>query len=60
MLQFLEDAYDDKKFPNMSADDRIDASYLRRDYESKPSLIDFIIWQVRFVTHNDMVEVPDS
>ena len=59
MQAFLDAAFDDSRFPMMSSDDVIDASYCRKEFQEKPDLIDFMIWQGRFVTKSDYIEIPD-
>ena len=58
---FLDCAFDDKRFPQMSPDDQIDAAFCRKEFgKKKPELVDFLIWTARFVAHSDLVEVPDK
>ena len=60
MQAFLDAAYDDNLLPKMSPDDLIDAGFCRKEFKTKPEMIDFLIWHGRFVTHNDFVDVPDD
>ncbi|MBR4909002.1 MAG: hypothetical protein IKZ43_08335 [Acidaminococcaceae bacterium] len=57
---FLDAAYDDNLLPKMSPDDLIDVGFCRKEFKTKPEMIDFLIWQVRFVAHSDYVDVPDD
>lgn len=50
MQAFLDAAYDDKLLPKMSPDDLIDAGLCRKEFKTKPEMIDFLIWQGRLVT----------
>ena len=60
MQEFLDAAFDDELFPKMSPNDQIDAAYIRKDFgKNKPSIIEYLLWQGKFVTHSDYVEVPD-
>lgn len=60
MQAFLDAAYDDKLLPKMSPDDLIDAGFCRKEFKTKPDMIDFLIWHGLFVAHNDFVDVPDD
>ena len=58
---FLDRAFDDKLFPQMSPDDQIDAAFCRKEFrKNKPSLVDYFIWTTKFVMHTDMIAVPNE
>lgn len=57
--KFIDDAFDDEKFPKMSSDDQVDAAYCRREFKTKPSIEDYMIWSARFVAQTEYVEVSD-
>ena len=49
--------FDDERFVKMSPDDQIDAAFARKEFgKEKPSLVDFLLWSWKFVTHSDVVE----
>lgn len=53
----LDAAFDDEKFSKMDPDFRIDAAYARKEFgDKKPSLVDYLLWQLKHVTHSDEVE----
>ena len=53
----IDAAFDDVRFAKMDPDFRIDAAYARKEFgEKKPELVDYILWSVKYVTRNDMVE----
>ena len=59
--RLIDQAFDDELFPKMSADDRIDASFCRKEFgDKKPDIIDYLLWSGKFVTHSDYVEIPDE
>lgn len=56
-LKQIDETFDDALFFKMSPDDQIDGAYARKEFgNKKPSLIDYILWTGRFVTHSDDVE----
>ena len=57
ILADLDAAFDDEKFPKMDPDFRIDAAYARKEFgDKKPSLVDYLLWHLKFATHSDIVE----
>ena len=45
------------QFVKMDPDSRIDAAYARKEFgDKKPSLVDYMLWTAKFVTHSDVVE----
>ena len=60
MQKFLDDAFDNKRFPTMSADDQIDAAYARKEFgKRKPSIAEYSAWVTKYSTHMEMFEVPE-
>lgn len=57
--KFIDDAFDDVKFLKMSSDDQVEGAYCRKEFKTKPSIEDYMIWSVRFVAHTEYVEVLD-
>lgn len=61
MQREIDATFDDELFPKMSPDDQIDAAYARKEFgKNKPSLVDYMLWAGKFVTHSDYVEIPDE
>jgi len=53
----IDATFDDERFVKMSPDDQIDAAFARKEFgKEKPSLVDFLLWSGKFVTHSDVVE----
>lgn len=53
----IDAAFDDAKFVKMDPDSRIDAAYARKEFgDKKPSLVDYMLWTAKFVTHSDVIE----
>ena len=53
----IDAAFDDARFARMDPDFRIDAAYARREFgDKKPSIVDYMLWTVKFITHCDEVE----
>lgn len=53
----IDAAFDDKQFVRMDPDFRIDAAYARKEFgDKKPSLVDYMLWNLKYVTHSDVVE----
>lgn len=60
MQREIDDAFDDERFPKMLPDDQIDAAYARKEFgRNKPSIVDYMLWMGKYVTHSDYVEIPD-
>ena len=58
---FLDNTFDDKLFLKMSDDEKIDDLHCREEFGSKkPSVIDYILWSGKYVTHSEYVEIPDE
>ena len=64
MRQKIEDdlnrSFHDASFVKMDSDAQIDAAFLRRAFKEKPSVEDYVVWTATFVTHSDMIEIPDE
>lgn len=59
--QEIDDTFDDAKFVKLPADQQIDAAYARKEFgRNKPAMIDYMLWTFRFITHSDLVEIPDE
>lgn len=57
ILEDIENTFDDRKFPQMDPDFRIDAAYARKAFgDKKPSLVDYLLWSFSFVTKSEYVE----
>lgn len=57
---FLDQAFDDRLYPKMSPDDQIDAAHCRKAFNNtKPALVDYMIWSVTLATHSEYIEIPD-
>ena len=42
----------------MDPEARIDAAYARKEFgDKKPELVDYLLWQAKFVTKSDYVEL---
>ena len=53
----IDATFDDERFVKMDPDSQIDAAYARKEFgKNKPSMIDYMLWSLRFVTHSDEVE----
>ena len=61
MQDEIDAAFDDEKFAKMDPDAAIDAAYARKEFKGvKPSLIDYMLWSVKFVTKSEYVEIADK
>ncbi len=57
----IDATFDDEKFAKMDPDAAIDAAYARKEFKGfKPSLIDYMLWSVKFVTKSEYVEIADK
>ena len=57
MLDDIDATFDDEKFARMDPDFAIDAAYARKEFgKNKPSLVDYMLWMGKFVTHSEYVE----
>ena len=57
IIEDIENTFDDAIFVKMDPDFRIDAAYARKAFgDKKPELVDFLLWQVGFVTHSEYVD----
>lgn len=57
-IEEIENTFDDEKFLKMDADARIDAAYARKEFgDQKPELVDYLLWQAKFVVKADYVEL---
>ncbi len=54
----IDDAFDDEAFSKMDPEFAIDAAYLRRDFDKKPNIVDYLLWSGKLVTNSDYVDVP--
>ena len=53
----IDAIFDDAQFVKMDPDSRIDAAYARKEFgDQKPSLVDYMLWTAKFVTHSDVIE----
>ena len=52
----IDATFDDEKFLKLSPDFMIDAAYARKEFKEKPEMIDYLLWELKFVTHSDIVE----
>lgn len=53
----IDATFDDVQFVKMDPDFRIDAAYARKEFgNQKPSLVDYMLWTAKFVTHSDVIE----
>lgn len=53
----IDATFDDAQFVKMDPDFRIDAAYARKEFgNQKPSLVDYMLWTAKFVTHSDVIE----
>ena len=52
----IDATFDDEKLLKMSPDFMIDAAYARKEFKEKPELVDYLLWELKFVTHSDVVE----
>ena len=53
----IDATFDDAQFVKMDPDSRIDAAYARKEFgDKKPSLVDYMLWTAKFVTHSDVIE----
>ena len=54
----IDKTWDDKEFARMDPDFAIDAAYARQYFgkNNKPSLVDYLLWSLQFVTKSDVVE----
>ena len=53
----IDATFDDAQFVKMDPDSRIDAAYARKEFgDQKPSLVDYMLWTAKFVTHSDVIE----
>lgn len=57
MVEEIENIFDDEKFLKMNPDFRVDAAFARKEFgDQKPTLVDYMLWMVRFVTKSEYVE----
>ena len=57
---FLDQAFNDKLFPKMNPNDQIEAAHCRKAFNNtKPSLVDYMIWTGLSVTHSEWIEIPE-
>lgn len=57
MVEEIENIFDDEKFLKMDPDFRVDAAFARKEFgDQKPTLVDYMLWMVRFVTKSEYVE----
>lgn len=56
----LDDTFDDEKYVKMSPDDQMNGAFLRQEFgKNEPSIVDYLLWAGKFVSHSDDVEIPD-
>ena len=55
----IDDTFNDESFARMAPEYAIDAVHARAYFgkDNKPSVIDYILWTGKFVTHSDYVEI---
>jgi len=52
----IDNTFDDEKFVKMDPDFRVDAAYARKEFgDIKPSLVDYMLWSLKFVTKSEYV-----
>ena len=57
----IDATFDDEKFAKMDPDAAIDAAYARKEFKGvKPSLIDYMLWSMKFVTKSEYVEIAEK
>ena len=57
ILVDIDNTFDDAKFVKMDPDFRIDAAYARKEFgDKKPTLVDYLLWMFKFVTHSEYVD----
>ena len=57
ILEDIDNTFDDEKFVKMDPAFRVDAAYARKEFgDHKPSLVDYLLWNVKFVTHSEYAE----
>jgi len=58
IIEDIENTFDDKKFLEMDPDSRIDAASARKEFgDRKPTLVDYMLWSLRFVTKSEYVDL---
>ncbi len=58
IMEEIENTFDDKKFAQMEPDARIDAAYARKEFgDKKPSLVDYLLWTLKFVSKSEYVDM---
>ena len=61
MLDEMDATFDDEKFARMDPDAAIDAAYARKEFKgAKPSLVDYMLWMMKFTTKSEYVEIEDK
>lgn len=61
MQEEIDAAFDDEKYARMDPDAAIDASYARKEFKGvKPSLVDYMLWMMKFTTKSEYVEIEDK
>ena len=57
ILEDIENTFDDTRFAKMNREFQVDAAYARREFgDKKPSLVDYLLWSVSFVTKSEYVD----
>ena len=57
----IDAAFDDEKFAKMDPEFAVDAAYMRREFgKKKPSIVDYMLWSAKFVTHSEYVDIGDD
>ena len=53
----IDATFDDERFVKMDPDFRIDAAYARKEFgNTKPDLVDYLLWVGKFVTKSEYVQ----
>ena len=57
ILEDIDNTFDNDKFVKMDPAFRVDAAYARKEFgDHKPSLVDYLLWNVKLVTHSEYAE----
>lgn len=53
----IDNTFDDEKFAKMDPEHCIDAAYARKEFgKKKPSVVDYMLWSTKFVTHSEYLD----
>lgn len=57
ILEDIDNTFDNDKFVKMDPAFRVDAAYARKEFgDHKPSLVDHLLWSLKFVTHSEYAD----